>query len=71
MGVSALRCLRVQFVGSRSWGAGGLASPGRPETRPVERNMKYAQMGGAPIGPVGLTLLALRSSGEGNACVWW
>ena len=71
MGVSALWCLWVQFVGSRSWGAGGLASPGCPETSPMQGTMKDAYIVSVPLGPVGLTLLALRSSGEGSACVWW
>ena len=41
-GLSALRCLWVQFVGSRSWRAGGLAIPGSSGTRPVQSNMKDA-----------------------------
>ena len=41
-GRSALRCLWVQFVGLRSWCAGGLASPGSSGTRSMHRNMKHA-----------------------------
>ena len=69
MGVSASRCLWVQLVGSRSWGAGGLASPGCPETRAVQRHMKDVQAVSAPLGSVGLSLLASGSSGAGvRAC---
>ena len=57
-GLSALWCLWVQFVGLGSWGAGGLASSGYSGTRPVQTNMRYAQIVGAPFGPVGLSLLA-------------
>ena len=69
-GLSALQCLWLQFAGSRSWGSGGLASPGYSRTRPVQRNMKDAKTVSAPLGQVWLSLLALGSSSEGSVCVW-
>ena len=68
-GLAALRCLWVQFVGSRSWGAGGLAGSGYSGTRPVQRNMKYAYTVSAPFGPMRVSLLVLGPWGEGSVCV--
>ena len=65
-GVSALRCLWVQLVGSRSWGAGGLASPGCPETKECEgdRGCKCAAL------PGGVKFVRIGVFGRGEcACV--
>ena len=49
-GLSALWGLWVQLVGSRSWGVGGLVSPGCPETCPVQKNMKDCKCAAWPGG---------------------
>ena len=64
-GVSALRCLGLQLVRSRSGGAGGLAGRGCPEPRRVEKNMKDVKAVTAALAPVALGLLhwGLRARG--------
>ena len=47
--------LGYRFVGWRSWGAGGLASPGYSGTRPVRWKRKYVQTVSAPLGQTGST----------------
>ena len=56
-----------RFGGSWSCGAGGLASPGRPGTRPVPRGSISVQMVSASF--VRVPSLRARSlEGEGCAC---
>ena len=58
----------VPLWGSWSWGAGGLASPGRPGTRPVPRGSTSVQI----VSVLFVRVSSLRArglEGEGCACV--
>ena len=57
----------VLFWGSWFWGAVGLASPGRPGTRPVPRGSRSVQIVSASFVRVP-SLRARGPDGEGCAC---